>query len=168
MELKFNPNKIDYWAKRYGYPLNEDIVINLAPIIQKRGHMTKGQLQTLCKWKSPRSAGNMLRNSPSYVKEITGCSLRSGDERARIEALTLLDGVGWPTASAILHFYHADNYPILDFRALWSIGVDTPPSVYKYDFWQDYTDCCRAISKRHKVSMRLLDKALWQYSKEKQ
>ena len=130
--------------------------------------MTKGQLQTLCKWKSPRSAGNMLRNSPSYVKEITGCSLRSGDERARIEALTLLDGVGWPTASAILHFYHADNYPILDFRALWSIGVDTPPSMYKYDFWQDYTDCCRNISKRHKVSMRLLDKALWQYSKENQ
>ena len=130
--------------------------------------MTKGQLQTLCKWKSPRSAGNMLRNSTSYVKEITGYSLRSGDERTRIETLTLLDGVGWPTASAILHFYHADNYPILDFRALWSIGVDTPPSVYKYDFWQDYTDCCREISKRHKVSMRLLDKALWQYSKDNQ
>ena len=119
--------------------------------------MTKQQLQTLCQWKSARSSGNTRSNSQQYVKEVTNFALSSDNERSRIEALTLLDGVGWPTASAILHFYHADNYPILDFRALWSIGVDTPPSVYKYDFWQDYTDCCREISKRHKVSMRLLE-----------
>ena len=168
MELKFNPNKISYWSERYGYPLNEDGVINLAPLIQKQGYMTKQQLQTLCQWKSARSSGNTRSNSQQYVKEVTNFALSSDNERSRIEALTLLDGVGWPTASAILHFYHADNYPILDFRALWSIGVDTPPSVYKYDFWQDYTDYCRVISKKHKVSMRILDKALWQYSKENQ
>ena len=168
MKIKFHPNKIKYWSESYGYPLNEDEVLALKPIIEQRGYMNKNQLEMLCKWKSPRSAGNMLRNSSSYVQEITGYSLQSKDERSRIESLTLLDGVGWPTASAILHFYHNENYPILDFRALWSLGIDNPPSAYKFDFWKNYLEYCRNLAKKEKVSMRILDKALWQYSKENQ
>ncbi len=167
MELKFNPNKISYWSERYGYPLNEDGVINLAPLIQKQGYITKQQLQTLCQWKSARSSGNTRNNSQQYVKEVTNFALSSDNERSRIEALTLLDGVGWPTASAILHFYHDDLYPILDFRALWSIGIDTPP-YYNYSFWEVYVKFCRTIAIKEKVTMRILDKALWQYSKENQ
>lgn len=41
--------------------------------------------------------------------------------------LTTINGVSWPMASVLLHFGHADRYPILDFRALWSLEVDTPP-----------------------------------------
>lgn len=47
-------------------------------------------------------------------------------ERARIESLTILDGVSWPTVSAILHLFHKDPNPILDYRALWSVGVEVP------------------------------------------
>jgi hypothetical protein len=36
----------------------------------------------------------------------------------RTKVVTLLNGVRWPTASAILHFCHADPYPVLDVRAL--------------------------------------------------
>ncbi len=36
--------------------------------------------------------------------------------------LRFLDGVEWPTASTILHFCGARPYPILDYRALWSLG----------------------------------------------
>ena len=167
MKLKFNINQIKELADRYGYPLNEDNVTNLTPIIRKQKFMTKNQLQILCKWKSPRSAGNMLSNSEEYIKEITEYSFKTSNERARIEVLTLLDGVRWPTASCILHLFHNDKYPILDFRALWSISIDKPPD-YKYKFWEEYTFFCRKISDKQDVSMRILDKALWQYSKENQ
>jgi len=78
----------------------------------------------------------------------------------------LLSGVGWPMASVILHWCHADPYPILDFRALWSLGLDPLPP-YDFDLWRAYTGHCRGLAAAG-VTMRDLDRALWQYSKEKQ
>ena len=80
----------------------------------------------------------------------------------------MLDGVGWPTASVLLHFGHAEPYPILDYRALWSCGVPRPPSQYSFGLWWPYTRFCREITRRYGISMRTLDRALWQYSKERQ
>lgn len=42
----------------------------------------------------------------------------------RIEVLTVVCGVSWPVASTILHYCVSDDYPILDFRALWSLEMD--------------------------------------------
>lgn len=88
-------------------------------------------------------------------------------ERPRIEVLLLLRGVAWPTASVILHFVYPDRYPVLDYRALWSVGVSPAPP-YTFAFWEPYLAFTRATARRLKVSMRDLDRALWQYSKEKQ
>lgn len=85
----------------------------------------------------------------------------------RIEVLTLLCGVGWPMASVILHFGYENQYPILDFRALWSLGVDAPNS-YTFQIWEPYTHFTRELADKAGVSMRELDRALSQYSKEKQ
>jgi hypothetical protein len=85
----------------------------------------------------------------------------------RIEVLTLLAGVSWPTASVILHFFHREQYPILDVRALWSLQCD-PPGEYDIPFWESYTSSCRSLAQKAGVSMRTLDRALWQYSKENQ
>ena len=109
----------------------------------------------------------MEGNHPQYVREITTIALQAVSERARIETLTLLDGVAWPTASVILHFFHRDRYPILDFRAVWSVGLE-PPAQYGFEFWWQYVVCCRALAKKCRVDMRTLDRALWQYSKERQ
>ena len=88
-------------------------------------------------------------------------------ERARIETLTIIDGVQWSMASVVLHLFHADPYPILDFRALWSVGLDVP-TPYTFEFWWPYVKLCRAIFAERGVDMRTLDRALWQYSKENQ
>ena len=122
----------------------------------------------LARWKTPRSARRIAGNSEAFVEEVTKMSLRSPEERLRIEALIRLAGVGWPTASVILHFCHEDPYPILDVRALWSLGVDRPPSAYRFDLWRDYTRTCRRLAGKAGCSMRALDLALWQYSKERQ
>ena len=109
----------------------------------------------------------MARNSDDFVRAITAVMLSTKSERLRVEVLTLLQGVNWPTASVILHFVHPDPYPILDVRALWSVGFSRPPA-YNFEFWTEYVAFTRREARRLEVSMRELDRALWQYSKERQ
>ena len=76
-----------------------------------------------------------------------------------------LQGVDVPTASALLFFAFPDAYPIIDERALESLGQG-PPCYYSLKFWTEYLNACRAIAKDIGVPIRTLDKALWQFSKE--
>ena len=96
----------------------------------------------------------------------TGRALAATDESGRITPLLKLHGVGVPTASTLLYFAFPDDYPILDVRALESLGVK-PRSVYPVSFWLDYLGACRDLARRYGVSIRTLDKALWQHSKER-
>ena len=167
MKLLIPPKEINDWSVRYDYPLSESNLIKKKSKIQKQGYLTKENLEELCKWKSPRSAGNMKRNSEEYINEITQVSFQAKNERTKIETLTALDGVGWPTASCILHLFSKEKYPILDFRALWSVNAKVP-SQYNFDFWWEYVLFTRKLSEKNNIDMRSLDRALWQYSKEKQ
>jgi len=142
-------------------------LLSLRTEVQKAGCLSQDQLHLVARWKSPRSAPRVLGNSDAYVREITEFALAAQDERSRIEALTVLDGVLWPTASVVLHVFHAEPYPILDFRALWSIG-EKVPAQYTFEFWHRYVQYSRRLAQTRKVSMRILDRALWQYSKVNQ
>lgn len=165
--LKFEISKIGDFASRYQYPISERELLALKPVINARGHLTKRELAQVAYWKAPRSSGHVKKNTDQYIEEVTRFSFGSICERARIESLTLLDGVSWPTASVILHLFHPDPYPILDFRALWSVSLDTP-SRYHFGFWWPYVEFCRSLAEGTGVDMRTLDKALWQYSKDSQ
>jgi hypothetical protein len=70
-------------------------------------------------------------------------------------------------ASVILHFFHENPYPILDYRAIWSVGAQVPKQ-YSFDTWWPYVEFCRKLARQNGVDMRTLDQALWQYSKENQ
>lgn len=167
MKLRFSESEIQAWAEKYDYPQDETSLMRLRPAIQDAGFLTKEQLRLVARWKAPRSAGHIERNDEPYVKEITSWAFSANEQRSRIEVLTLLDGVLWPSASVILHLFHAEPYPILDFRALWSVGLDVPEQ-YSFSFWWEYVKFCRAVAQRNSVEMRTLDRALWQFSKEKQ
>jgi hypothetical protein len=167
MKLRFPETAIESWAQKYEYPREETSLLALRPDIQKAGYITKEQLGLVARWKAPRSAGHIEGNKEDYVREITSWSFAAKEERSRIEVLTLLDGVLWPSASVILHLFHKDLYPILDFRALWSVGQEVPKQ-YTFSFWWAYVEFCRVIAQRNSVDMRTLDRALWQYSKENQ
>jgi hypothetical protein len=99
------------------------------------------------------------------VRELTAIAFSTSNERLRIEVLTLLNGVSWPLASTILHFGVSADYPILDVRALWSLGVRVRQHQYDYELWRNYVQYCRALTAETGVSVRTLDKALWQYAK---
>ena len=94
-------------------------------------------------------------------------ALASADDQAKIDTLRSLDGVGWPTASVILHFCDRRPYPILDYRALWSVGFDEPPH-HTFALWAAYTEFTRRLARSQGVDMRTLDRALWQFAKAHQ
>lgn len=167
LSLQFKPDQIQELASRYDYRVSESDLLNLKKTIFSRGYLTKQELKTVAYWKAPRSSANAAKNPEGYVEEVSGFALETPSERARIESLTILDGVRWPTASVILHFFHRDPYPIMDFRTLWSVSLDVPAK-YTFGFWWAYVDFCRGVAERSGVDMRTLDKALWQYSKENQ
>ena len=81
--------------------------------------------------------------------------------------LRMLDGVEWPTASALLHFCDIRPYPILDYRALWSLGYTKTPH-YTMKFWLKYLTYVRELAEHLKQDIWTIDRALWQHSKERQ
>lgn len=169
MNLDFALSEVPTIAANYSYP-DELSVAALVPIVRRNGYLTKDQLFILCKWKSKRRAKRAKKNSPQFVEEITRFALSATDERARIEPLALLDAVEYPTASCILHWFHLEPYPILDFRALESLRIPKP-KIYTFEFWQSYVIGWRKLlSEAQKISAnvtpRMFDQALWQFSKE--
>jgi hypothetical protein len=104
-------------------------------------------------------------NSPAAIRAATRRAFAADDPAEQVAQLLALAGVGLPTASVLLHFAFPESLPILDVRALESLGV-TGRSSYTPAFWASYVTACRGLAAAHHVSLRTLDKALWQYSKE--
>lgn len=120
----------------------------------------------MCAWKTGRSKRRVRSNPAATVEGATRRALAAPDERSRMAALTSLRGVGVPTASTLLFAAEPERYPILDRRALESLGR-RPRGVYPASFWLGYLDACRGLAAEHGVAQRTLDKALWQHSYER-
>ena len=170
MELRFPHSEIPMFAARYNEEMRErDIHLTAAimedvfPSYARKGFLTKKEFLTVCAWKTPRSKPRCESNDEELIREVSALSRTTKSELMRIQIWTLLAGVKWPTASVFLHFAFPDRYPILDFRALWSLKTDVPAQ-YTFAFWSAYADFCRDLSRRAGISMRVLDQALWKYS----
>jgi hypothetical protein len=163
--LQFPPAEIEILASRFG-PTDDARLLAVGSGVRARGYYTRGEFMEVCAWKTVRSRPKVARNSERVVTEATRMAFATGDEAARMVALLSLEGVGVPTASTLLYCVFPDDYPILDVRALESLGV-VPRSQYPVSFWLAYLAACRRLALRHGVSIRTLDKALWQHSKER-
>jgi hypothetical protein len=165
--LRFPERDIPKWSSRYDYPPDPVIQDEIVPRVRKSGCLTKPDFLAICRWKTPRSQSRCRSNPPDFIESVSKIALSTSNERLRIEILTLLNGVNWPTASTLLFWLHKEEYPILDFRALWSLGYAKLPE-YNFSFWSDYVQYCRKLAHKSGVTVRTLDRALWQYSNEKQ
>ena len=158
---------LQHWATRTAYADDREIEERLAPAARARGYLTRDEFLRLCRWKTPRSGPRCAGNHEDFVHEVTRTALATTNEELKIRVLLLLAGVSWPTASVILHFCDRGRYPVLDVRALWTVGFRRPPA-YTFPLWWAYTGFVRGIGDRTGLSMRIIDRALWQYSKERQ
>jgi len=164
-ELQFPAHEIDALAGHYDYPDDRDL-LELGAAARARGYYTRRELIEVCAWKTPRSRALVASNSRQMVVSRTRRALSATDESERITPLLELHGVGVPTASTLLYVAFPADYPILDVRALESLGVKGR-STYPVSFWLQYLDACRELARVHSVSIRTLDKALWQHSRER-
>lgn len=174
MSARLQIYQIPQFLARYNRDHNgeDDDLVERRARIRGDGKMNFADLCAVCDWKAPRAAGHARKNRNIEVQEITSLAFSARSERVRVEVLQLLHGVSYPTASVILHFYHTEAYPILDFRALWSMRLPQPAR-YTFDFWWRYVEACREMFARArqrlpKLSMREFDRALWQHSYERQ
>jgi hypothetical protein len=111
--LRFPLSDVPFWAARYSYA-DDAAVEAIGEEAGRRGWYTRADFLKVTLWKTARSRSRCAMNSEATVKEATAVALRTTDERLRIGVLTLLQGVGTPTASALLHLALPDRYPIID------------------------------------------------------
>jgi hypothetical protein len=163
-ELQFPPGDIAALASRFG-DTDDSACSAAGAAAAARGWYRREEFLTVCAWKTARSRPRVEANDAAKVRELTRRAFATRDEASRMAALLELEGVGAPTASTLLHFAFPAEYPILDVRALQSLG-QSGRSTYPVAFWLDYLEACRRLARRHGVSIRTLDKALWQHSKE--
>jgi hypothetical protein len=163
--LQFPASELPALAARFPAS-DESAAQRLGAAARVRGYYTRGEFLSVCAWKSPRSRPKVQANGPRAVRAATSVALSpASSERARIEALLALEGVGVPTASTLLYMAFPAEYPILDVRALHALG-QKPRSTYPTNYWLAYLEACRGLAAQHALSLRTLDKALWQWSKE--
>ncbi len=81
-----------------------------------------------------------------------------------------LEGVDVTVAAAILHFFYPRRFPIFDSRdratlskaGLWRRSQVNNGSL---DAWSEYVPIMRRLARRYRVSLRDLDKALYEYDR---
>lgn len=161
---RFKRSEISKFAALYDYPGEAELIFGAVARSRSRGYLTRDDFLEIAEWKSARPRKHYQANQSSYIEEVSRLAFApSTSSRLAIELLTLLNGVSWPTASVFLHFCHSNAYPILDYRALWSLSVPVPRA-YTYSFWEQYCAYTRAMARDADVDMRTLDRALWKYS----
>jgi hypothetical protein len=164
--LQFPIQQVSEYAARYATADDDDEVLAIARAVRDRGYYTLEEFRTVCRWKTPRSAPLVAQNSGESVEAATRVALSDeSDDRERLEALLSLRGIGWPTASVLLHLPYPERYPILDKRALHALGVVDAPR-HSSDFWERYVAAYLQLIEQAGVDGRTLDQALWQWSKE--
>jgi len=173
--MRFPKSKIPYWAERYCSNQGDDSAEVLAgDHARAAGFYTRDDFLLVCEWKSRgRPRRHYQRNSDEDVRRQSAIALTSGDESTRIWSLDTLRGVGLRTATALLHLASepcraaaaGNSYPIIDVRALWSLRCEYRET---FKLWWSYVLACRALAVECRVSMRDLDRALWEYSFETQ
>jgi len=92
------------------------LIHNLQPA-QARGYLTADELYDIARIKSPRRAQEVKRNTAAEIAQLTESAFSISSPVAAVAILTALQGVGVPTASAILAWTFPAKFGVIDQRA---------------------------------------------------
>lgn len=133
--------------------------------------LSKEVLLKILKWKSPRPLRFYNENDEDYIKNITQLAFQQNDDRIKIHILTVLKGVNYPSASAILMFKNPKLFPVLDIR-VWKqlyknnlVTVNPRGIGFTLDQWISYLKILRSFANKHNISVREVEKKLFDYDK---
>ena len=169
-----NKDEFLYWETRYlkaqkkKRQCQEADVMKIKGSVENKGYLTKCELMEMGGWKDRFAPSNIKCNSPERIEAVTRDAFGPGNHWEKLKKLMGryegLHGVGQSIASAILHLYDRERYPIFDPHALYSIRIDKEEVEYDCSFWKEYVNFCQAKAECHGICMRTLDRALYKFS----
>jgi hypothetical protein len=142
--------------------------------VRVRGHFTRSEFLAMCRWKSPRAIRRCESNSHHRVRDVSRRVFIAKVEAERLDLLTSLDGVGIPTASAILTLTDPRRYGVLDIRAwqaLHRLGAvqDRPGGQgFRPEHWLQYLGILRAMAASLGATARQVEYSLFTYHQAQQ
>ena len=148
------------------------LLIGRLRLARRRGYLTPGELEAVCRWKSPRAILHIRANSPWSIRSATRKALATRNERQRLEALRSLRGVSVPMASAILTLLDPRRYGVIDIRVwqlLYRLGTVTqnPSGVgFTFNNWYRFLVIVRYFSRTLKVDARDIERTLFAVHRE--
>jgi hypothetical protein len=161
--LLFPPSKIQALADRYKFA--DDTAALGAGTKIRNGQYTRTNLLSIFDWKTKgRGRSRLAKNTDQEIADSLALATAAKTDRAAVAVLMGLNGVQVPVASAILTAIDPQRFTIVDFRALEALNVKRPNITI--DFYLAYLNECRTLAWQNKVSLRTLDRALWQWSKD--
>ncbi|MGH7014763.1 MAG: hypothetical protein ACREEL_11530 [Stellaceae bacterium] len=127
------------------------------------GDFSRVNLMPIIRWKSSRPTGLVGSNLDEDISDALRLAVDAKTPRSAVSVLCGLWGIDVSVASAILATIDPDRYTVIDVRALETLGVrkQSPTT----DDYLDYLAFCHASRAAHGVTLRNLDRALWQKSK---
>ncbi len=139
--------------------------------LKEQGHLTKIQLIKILRWKSPRPLKHYQTNDEERVKTITKLAFEMPDDKLKIHVLTALNGVNYPSASAILMFFDSLNYPVLDIR-VWQqlhqaglVTINARGQGFTLRQWEIYLNVIRRLAGSLNISARQVEKRIFDHDK---
>lgn len=159
------------------YPEEEDMyeeeVVQLEslPTAFEEGSWSQEDLEWIIEWKVGNAfvkpvLRHLRNNDDEEIQKSIDTAVHQSSIRSKVEALTSLNGVGVPVASAILLFINPKRFTVIDKRA-WNVlheseylsqELSDDPTVEEYLL---YLGACWALANEYDVSLRTLDMALW-------
>ena len=171
MNCSLSKDQILELAERYDPEAKYKDYDNLVAEFSGKHSLTMEEFVRIGVWKAGVKATSKYQmNAPQSVEEVTKLSFSLDCDEIRIKLLRCLIGVDYPVASTLLHIaFNPEEYPIIDFRVLWSLyGIPKKPIYYSYKRWDIFRADMRTYSQKLDLPIRTLDKGLWQHSKENQ
>ncbi|CAN0431863.1 unnamed protein product [Phaeothamnion confervicola] len=137
---------------------------------QRAGRRLSGEpnvedFRLIFEWKTRgRGRSRLYENSDGEIVDALSLALKANTPRSSIAVLRGLHGVDVPVASAIMAMMQPNVHTVIDFRALEALSYDG--TYNQIAFYLRYRCYCVELSRRWGLSLRELDRALWQWSSE--
>lgn len=141
----------------------------IGPKAKKRGYLSFDDFYEICMWKSARQKKRYMENK-NTIEKISKRAFAEKDERQKMKILFGgLEGVGIPTASALLTVVYPEEYAVIDIRCLEILRDKFKEPLGKsmsVKTWLGYLELMRIWAKENKITPRKLDMALFAMHKE--
>lgn len=166
------------WNKNYDQ--EEDLYTTgleekLRKKFQKNKFVIKDDLREILRWKfqgqlkgrGEYKVKKLEKEDALKIRKLSEQALKIHDDRERIKLLAQIREVGPAIASVILTFYDPQNYGVFDIHVWRELFGEEPKDLFNKnkDYYLRVLNELRKLAKKHNLSARMIEKALFEKNK---